>query len=167
MMRLDRDRRTLERDREGTHVSRRSRGRPAIVSARACALLLAGIGVALALGGVALSASAQAPSFGRLILETDDGQSAPAVGDLNGDGKADLVVASYNPESVTIALNAGGGRFRHGGTYSVGGLARWVAIGDLNGDGKPDVVSATITPYTVSVLLNVGDGRLGGRRDSR
>jgi hypothetical protein len=88
--------------------------------------------------------------------------------DLNHDGRTDIVIASYNPESVTVALSAGGGRFRNGGTYKVGGLARSVAIGDLNGDGKPDLVSANYgvnPPDTISVLLNSAAGRFAARRD--
>jgi hypothetical protein len=30
--------------------------------------------------------------------------------DLDRDGKTDIATASYNPESVSVALNAGGGR---------------------------------------------------------
>jgi VCBS repeat protein/FG-GAP repeat protein len=148
-------------------VSRRSRGGPSKVDARRCAALFILTCTALAVGGVALSASARAPSFGRLILETDDGASA-AMDDLNHDGRTDIVIASYNPESVTVALNAGGGRFRNGGTYNVGGLARSVAINDVNGDGKPDVVTANYgvnPPDTITVLLNGADGRFARRRD--
>jgi hypothetical protein len=137
-----------------------------MVGARRLAVLLACLGLALALVVVALSASARAPSFARSFLGTAD-SPAVAIGDLNGDRRADIVTANYNPESISVNLNRGGGRFT-GREYPVGGLARSVAIGDLNGDGKPDVVTAndTIdTPYTVSVLLNGGDGRLAGRHD--
>jgi FG-GAP-like repeat/PASTA domain len=147
-------------------VSRRFRGRPATAGARRWAVLLACVGVALGFGVVALSASARAPSFARSFLGTAD-SPAVAIGDLNGDRRADIVTANYNPESISVNLNRGGGRFT-GREYPVGGLARSVAIGDLNGDGKPDVVTTndTIdTSYTVSVLLNGGDGRLTGRHD--
>jgi hypothetical protein len=133
-------------------------------------VLLACIGVALALGVGALSASARAPSFARSILGTDD-SVAVAIGDLDGDGRADIVTANYNPESISVGLNRGGGRFGNGGEYRVGGLARSVAIGDVNGDGKPDLVAANYSvnpnsdPDTISVLPNAGDGRFGDRRD--
>ena len=74
------------------HPHRRSSER--LSPRRCCGILLACIGVALLLGAVARSASARAPSFGRLILETDDGASA-AMGDLNHDGRTDIVITSY------------------------------------------------------------------------
>jgi FG-GAP-like repeat/PASTA domain len=177
-MQLGPDRRTLVESvsaffcagAEGADVSRKPRGRPGRVGARGCVILLACIGVALALGVVALSASVRAPSFTRSLLGTDDSVSA-AIGDLNGDGRADIATANYNPASVSVGLNRGGGRFE-GGDYEVGGLARWIAIGELDGDGKPDLVTTlegevrgSDIPFGFSVLINQGDGQFSPRRD--
>lgn len=151
-------------------MSRRSRGWSGTLGTRAAAVLLACVGVALALGVAAFSASASAPSFARSVLGTDDAV-AVAIGDLDGDGRADIVTANYNPESISVGLNRGGGRFGNGGEYRVGGLARSVSIADVNGDGKPDLVAAASSvnpnsdPDTISVLPNAGDGRFGDRRD--
>src|SRR5438874_1404479 len=102
--------------------------------------LLACAAAALAVAVVARSVSTSAPSFRRSVVGTDDGV-AVAIGDLNRDGIADIVVANYNSSSVSVGLNRGGGRFT-GASYDVGGLARSVAIDDLNGDGKPDIATA-------------------------
>jgi FG-GAP-like repeat/PASTA domain/FG-GAP repeat len=73
-----------------------------------------------------------------------------AIGDLNGDGKPDLTLATGN---VSVLVNRGAGRFRPKLDYRTGGFPQSVAIGDLNGDGKPDLVAANLAD-TVSVLLN-------------
>ena len=75
-----------------------------------------------------------------------------AIGDLNGDGKADLVVGDYSSTSVSVLLNTGNGTFTAAVNYGVGTNPTSVAISDLNGDGKPDLVVASAN--TVSVLLN-------------
>jgi hypothetical protein len=70
-----------------------------------------------------------------------------AIGDLNGDGKPDLVVASTNTsEGVSVLLGQGNGTFPTAVPYYTGG-AYSVAIGDLNGDGKPDLVAAGHRPF--------------------
>jgi hypothetical protein len=137
---------------------------------RSYAVLLVAGCAALAFGAVALSGSLRAPSFTRSLLGTDDSVSA-AIGDLNGDGRADIVTANYNPASVSVGLNRGGGRFE-GGDYDVGGLARWIAIGELDGDGKADLVTtlegevrSSDIPYGFSVLINTGDGHFSPGRD--
>jgi FG-GAP-like repeat len=76
-----------------------------------------------------------------------------AVGDFNGDGKPDLVVAdscwektcSTNyPSDVVVLLGKGNGTFRKGGKYaaSISGsdFAVYVTAADLNGDGILDLV---------------------------
>ncbi len=103
------------------------------------------------------------------------GQTADsvAIGDVNGDGKPDLVVANQCASSnsctngtVAVLLGNGDGTFQAAVSYWSGGVggAYSVTVGDVNGDGKPDLVVAnqcyddTCTNGGVSVLLGNGDG---------
>jgi hypothetical protein len=86
------------------------------------------------------------------------------LGDVNGDGKPDLVVANYQSNTVGVLLGNGDGTFQTAATYSSGGLYSWfVAVGDVNGDGKPDLLVANEEGEsngdgTVGVLINTSAG---------
>jgi hypothetical protein len=88
-----------------------------------------------------------------------------AIGDFNGDGKADFAVANYNTlnsntNRVSVFLGDGLGGFSGSTTVGVSGDPRGIAIGDFNSDGKTDIATANFaSPGAVSVRL--GDG-LGG-----
>jgi uncharacterized protein YfaP (DUF2135 family) len=80
-----------------------------------------------------------------------------AVGDFNGDGKADVVVANdLAAGSVSLLLGKGDGTFQAAVAYAAGTHPVSVRVGDFNGDAKNDVVAAT--DEGVSVLLGNGDG---------
>ena len=98
-----------------------------------------------------------------------------AIGDVNGDGKPDLVAANQCPSgydcpngTVGVLLGNGDGTFQSAASYPSGGnTAQSVLIGDLNGDGYPDLAVAncgssssctTSTAGVVGVLLGNGDG---------
>ncbi len=93
-----------------------------------------------------------------------------AVGDLNGDGIPDLVVASQCASSVncgtgqvSVLLGNGDGTFQSPVPYSTGtGSSYFVVIGDFNGDGSPDLAVANQTSQTanstIAILLGNGDG---------
>jgi hypothetical protein len=89
------------------------------------------------------------------------GGNPVAIADLNGDGKADLVVVAGD-SMFSVLLGNGDGTFQAPVSYSAGILAAYsVAIADLNGDGKLDVVFAGEVlgrDGVVSVLLGNGDG---------
>jgi protocatechuate 3,4-dioxygenase beta subunit len=83
-----------------------------------------------------------------------------AVGDFNGDGKADIVVPGgrLGPATVTVALGNGDGTFQTPGNYVVGQGPTAVAVGDFNGDGIADLAVTNSVSNNVSILLGNGDG---------
>jgi FG-GAP repeat. len=91
-----------------------------------------------------------------------------AIGDLNGDGKPDLVTANFGTHAdVSVLLGNGDGTFQSHVEYPVEGdtaLLTGVAVADLNGDGKLDLlVTSNITDSStehgnLSVLSGRGDG---------
>ena len=83
------------------------------------------------------------------------GTNYVAVGDLSGDGRPDLAIASDG--GFSVYTNNGDGMFGAKRDYSTAG-GESVAIADLNGDGKADL--AFDDGYTVTVVLNRGGGDL-------
>jgi hypothetical protein len=87
------------------------------------------------------------------------GDNAVALGDVNGDGKLDIVTA--NGASNTVSVFAGNGNGTVNPTaqnYAVGGAAYAIVLGDFNKDGKLDIAT---TGAQMNVLLNNGSGAFG------
>ncbi|MEI6727096.1 MAG: VCBS repeat-containing protein, partial [Actinomycetes bacterium] len=85
---------------------------------------------------------------------------AVTVGDLDGDGKLDLVAANEDDDTVSVLFGHGDGTFAAKTDFATGINPRSVAVGDFNGDGKPDLATADYrnAANTVSILLNDGTG---------
>jgi FG-GAP-like repeat/FG-GAP repeat len=81
-----------------------------------------------------------------------------ALGDVNQDGKPDLVVASGR--GLTVLLGQGDGRFRvaRGSPINVPDPPGEMVLRDLNGDGKLDLALASHDSYGVMLLFGDGDG---------
>ncbi|MDB5253355.1 MAG: cell surface receptor domain protein [Flaviaesturariibacter sp.] len=93
----------------------------------------------------------------KIDLPTGDNPFGIAVGDLDGDGRADVAVACYLSNSVSVYRNTstpGTVSFAARIDYQTALGPRSVAIGDLNGDGKPDLVTANEFSNNVSVFQN-------------
>jgi hypothetical protein len=91
------------------------------------------------------------------------GPYAVAVGDLNGGGGQDLVVANNQSNSLTILLGDGSGGFSQpaGSPIPVGSGPASVAVADFNLDGRPDLAVANSGSDTVAILIGDGTGRFG------
>jgi hypothetical protein len=95
----------------------------------------------------------------RVDINTGTNPYGIAIGDMDGDGKADLVVTTEGTSSaLSVLLNT-----TSGGVMSFGAPVNYatlngsfiVAIGDLDGDGKPDLAAVDGSqPNSVTVLRN-------------
>src|SRR5438094_512151 len=129
-------------------------------------------------GGVAVFLGKGDGSFQPVVTYGSGGLDSysVAVGDVNEDGKPDLLVANYysadgnyySNGTVGVLLGNGDGTFQAAVSYGSGGWgAVSVAGGDVNGDGKPDVVvanqcaSSDCTNGTVGVLFGKGNSTFG------
>jgi len=106
------------------------------------------------LGGVSgLAAGVQAAAVAQA--------TSIAAGDLNHDGKPELVTGNRSGGGdISVFLNSGTGSFSHFNEYSFASprVESGVAIADMNGDTHPDVV--TVSDGVVGVFNGNGTGAL-------
>ena len=131
----------------------------------------------LVVGSAGAASNSGAPGFkaSREFDTSAKGTNSVALGDLNGDGKLDVVTAhgAYDDDPpelrslrlVSVLYGRGDGRLGPSHEYEIAepgdtGGAWSIAMGDVTGDGKPDVVTGNLDAKSVSVLINSGDGTL-------
>ncbi|MEU6477364.1 FG-GAP-like repeat-containing protein [Streptomyces sp. NPDC047017] len=129
--------------------------------------LIVAVATVVMAAGPASAAVADTTGFGTAVNLDDNGRgsSAVAIGDLNGDGKPDLVTA-IRAEGLGVFLGSGGGGFGAVTKYAAPRTMSSVFLGsavvrDVNGDGHMDVISEDARGNVALVWLGDGSGALG------
>jgi hypothetical protein len=100
-----------------------------------------------------------APGF---PIAIEGGAGNVSIGDMNRDGKPDLVVASQQARRITVLLGQGDSQFQGATAHaiSVSDSPGEMVVGDVNGDGNLDLAFVTHDSYDVTLLLGDGKGAL-------
>jgi len=85
-----------------------------------------------------------------------------AIGDMNKDGKPDLIVTGGRSRSISVLLGQGDGRFRvvPNAALTAPESPGEMELGDVNGDGSLDLAFVTHDSYGVTLVLGDGKGGL-------
>lgn len=113
-------------------------------------------GNGLGSGGVYLSLGNGDGTFQAASVVAGGGVLKVAIGDLNGDGKTDILSSANGTGNISVRLGTGSGTF--GGAIATGLSSNGsnLAIGDLNGDGVQDIVYGSASG--ISTALGRGNG---------
>lgn len=94
------------------------------------------------------------------IYATGKNPRALAAADLNGDGRADLLVANANDNSVSLFLAGAGGYLQAPTAYATHTAPNGVVVGYFDSDAYPDVAVSNQNSNDVSILLGSASGGL-------
>ena len=94
------------------------------------------------------------PGFGAQFV------TAAVAGDINLDGKPDLVVTDFGAATALVFVGKGDGTFTEA-SYPSGRSPFQAVLADVNGDGLPDLAVAARDDGNVVVRLNQGGGVFG------
>lgn len=98
----------------------------------------------------------------KVDFPTGAGPFSVSTGDLDNDGKTDLVVANSNSNTISVFRNTSTDlaiiSFTPSADYMTESDPRSVEICDLNGDGKVDLAVTNMDSNTVSVFSNISTG---------
>ncbi len=105
----------------------------------------------------ALNGSISSGSFASKVdFGTGTNPNALAIGDIDGDGKLDLII-SNTPSNISVLRNTstnGNISFASRIDFNRGGFSNSIVISDLDSDGRLDIISADINDDFVAVLTN-------------
>jgi hypothetical protein len=117
---------------------------------RVAVLVLRGLGTGAFAAPIVLPPVSPSPG-------ASDGTTALAAGDLNGDGRDDIIVACFDLSNRLLVRLSTGSSFAAPVAIPLPSPVG-VALADLDGDGKLDVVASNIEQDMVSLLHGNGDG---------
>jgi hypothetical protein len=98
-------------------------------------------------------------TFNRQDQANSSGTTSPdfvITGDVNGDGRIDILTTNLFSSNISIFLGNGNGTFQHPTLLSTSAFPRSIVLGDFNSDGKMDIVVNTDSGNTL--FLGTGTG---------